>query len=270
MSTILDTIAARRLVRTAEKRKAVPLEKLQEQVSRMQDVSRPGFRKAIENNPCGFICEVKKASPSRGIIAEAFDPVSIAHAYADAGACAISCLCEPDWFSGSDTDLHNVSAAVDLPVLKKDFIVDPYMIYEARKDGASAILLIAALLDDATLQSFIDLAHSLQLGVLLEVHDVQEAARAIQTKADVIGINNRDLKTFTTDLHTFEKLRPLIPDSFCCICESGIHTPADMQRIANAGADGVLIGEACMEASDKSAFLQTLQSGLQSMPAREL
>lgn len=204
------------------------------------------FAKALRTKPLSIIAEVKKASPSKGIITEDFRPADQAIAYEAAGVSAISVLTEQDFFLGSDFHLTDIVNQVSLPVLRKDFTIDPSQIYEARILGASAILLIAALLPDDVLSSFRELAGELGLSVLCEVHTMDELMRALDIGADIIGINNRDLKTFHVDLSVTERLAPMIPQGRTIISESGIHTPADLSRCYRSGAHAVLIGESLM------------------------
>lgn len=256
---ILDTIAAKRLERTKQAMQTTPLSALIEQVSAMSPYQRPSLKEAMQQDEFAFILECKKASPSKGLIDPDFDAVRLALMYEQAGAAAISCLSEPDWFLGSNENLARVCNAVSIPVLKKDFIVHPYMIYEAARDGASAILLIAALLDDPALNSFTDLAHELGMEVLLEVHDETELERALKSKADLIGINNRRLKDFTVSLQTTLDLANRIPNERLFISESGILSPEDLQTIALCPAAGVLIGESAVKAADKKAYLDAMK-----------
>jgi len=196
----------------------------------------------------GLIAEIKQASPSKGIIAPDFRPVEQALAYAQAEVQAISVLTEEDFFLGSDEHLQAIHAAVPQPILRKDFTIDPYQIYEARLLGASAILLIVAILSDSQLREFISLAQSLGLDVLVEVHTLEELMRAIDCGAQIIGINNRDLKTFHVDLGVTERLAGIIPNDRTVISESGIVTARDMARVYRAGAHAVLVGETLMRA----------------------
>jgi indole-3-glycerol phosphate synthase len=212
-----------------------------------------------------FICEVKKASPSKGLIAKTpqgapdFPYLQIALDYEAAGAAAISVLTEPEYFLGSDEYLREIAAAVNIPVLRKDFVVDEYQIYEAALLGAQAILLICALLETATLREYIKIAHSLGLSALVETHSAGEVQSALDAGARIIGINNRDLQTFNVDLATTGKLRKLIPAGIITVSESGISSPDDIKTLGGYGVDAVLIGETLMRSPDKKARLRVLR-----------
>jgi indole-3-glycerol phosphate synthase len=207
------------------------------------------FFTALSGDEISFICEVKKASPSRGVIAENFPYLEIAKEYEAAGAAAVSVLTEPDFFKGCNEYLSEIAAAVGIPVLRKDFIIDEYQIYEAKCIGAHAVLLICALLDAKTLRRFLELAHSLGLDTLVEAHDEDELRMALDSGADIIGVNNRDLKTFKVDIETSIRLRPLVPPDKIYVAESGIKSVADIKRLREANVNAVLIGEAMMRAS---------------------
>jgi indole-3-glycerol phosphate synthase len=216
------------------------------------------FKEALSAPGISFICEVKKASPSKGIIAEDFPYLQIAQEYEEAGAAAISVLTEPDFFKGSDDYLRKIAQKVSLPVLRKDFIVDDYQIYEAKVLGAKAILLICALLDEKTLCSFLALAGELKLDALVETHDEAELKKALRCGAEIIGVNNRDLKTFNVDINNSIRLRPLVPPGKIFVAESGINNADDIKALRDGGVDAVLVGEALMRQKDKSAFLRGL------------
>lgn len=222
------------------------------------------FYQALKKPGMSYICEVKKASPSKGLIAPDFPYIEIAKEYEAAGASAISVLTEPFYFQGSNEYLTAIHESVSTPILRKDFTVDPYMIYEAKVIGASAILLICAILTDEQLKSYYELATSLGLSVLVEAHDEKEVRRAIAIGADIIGVNNRDLKTFTVDIMNSVRLRTLIPDSIngkpvVYVSESGIRTPEDIDRLKGNGTDAVLIGETFMRSPDKKAAFAWLR-----------
>ncbi len=205
-----------------------------------------GFEAALRAPGMGFICEAKKASPSKGLIAPDFDPVAIARDYEAAGAAAVSCLTEPYWFQGSDRYLQEVAAAVGVPVLRKDFVVDEYMVYQAKNLGAAAVLLIAAILTDAQLAWYGRIARDLGMTALYEAHDAEEVGRCLAAGARVVGVNNRDLHTFEVDLGTSLRLRELVPRELVFVSESGIRDRADVARLEEAGVDAVLIGETLM------------------------
>jgi indole-3-glycerol phosphate synthase len=217
------------------------------------------FEAALSRPGLSFICEVKKASPSKGIIAGDFPWLDIARSYEEAGADALSVLTEPHFFMGSNEYLTEIAGAVRLPVLRKDFIIDPCQIYEAKVLGAQAALFISALLDRRTLESFLALAKELGMAALTEVHDRAELETALDLQAGIIGINNRNLKTFEVDLSVTENLRPLIPRDRLVVSESGIQSAGDVRRLAAAGVDALLVGEALMRAADKKRFLAELR-----------
>ena len=217
------------------------------------------FEQALRVPGMSFICECKKASPSKGLIATDYDPVTIAHDYETAGAAAISCLTEPFWFQGADAHLAAVAASVDLPVLRKDFVVDELMIYQAKCIGASAVLLICSILDDKQLTAYIGLCHGLGLTALVEAYEPEEVPRAIEAGARVIGVNNRDLRTFEVDFGRSIDLRPLVGPDRLFVSESGVRTREDVARLEDAGVDAVLIGETLMRTADKRAALDELR-----------
>lgn len=208
-----------------------------------------------------LIAEVKPASPSRGVIRKQVDPVEMATAYQQGGASAVSVLTDRRFFGGEGAFLQRVKKAVSLPVLRKDFILDPLQVKESRMLGADAILLIAALLDREQLRRLSEAAHRLGLEVLVEIHREEEIERALACEPDVIGINNRDLVTFQTDLGTTERLRPLLPDTIPVIGESGVTSPEDVRRMARAGVDGVLVGEFLMRQENPESAVRALIGG---------
>lgn len=220
------------------------------------------FERALKSEGMSFICEVKKASPSKGLIAPHFPYLEIARDYEKAGATAISCLTEPYYFQGQDKYLEDITRAVSIPVLRKDFFIDEYMIYEARILGASAILLICAILTDEELSRYFQIAEELGLSALFEAHDEEEVARALTCGARVIGVNNRNLKTFQMDLGNTLRLRELVPPDVIFISESGIQTRADVQQMEDFGVDALLVGETLMRAEDKVTALATLRGSL--------
>jgi len=219
------------------------------------------FADALAKPGLSFICEIKRASPSKGIIAEEFNYLDIAHEYELAGTDALSVLTEPDFFKGSSEYLRDIAAVSSLPVLCKDFVIDRYQIDEACVLGASAVLLICALLDDRQLKGFLEYALRLDLNVLVEAHNEEEVVRALQAGARIIGVNNRDLRSFETDFDTTLRLRSLVPPEILFVSESGINTPDNITRLCQANIDAVLIGESMMRAIDKAAFLNTLRGG---------
>jgi indole-3-glycerol phosphate synthase len=220
----------------------------------------PSFEQALRKPGLSFICEVKKASPSRGIIAEDFPYLHIAREYETAGAAAISVLTEPDYFLGDPRYLQEIAAEVKIPVLRKDFIIDDYQLYEAKIWGAQAALLICALLDTDTLARYIKTAAELGLSSLVEIHDEVEAGQALAAGARIIGINNRDLKNFNIDLSVAARLRKFIPAGGVIVAASGIKSPDDIRALRDSGIDAVLIGESLMRAPDKKRFLAELKA----------
>lgn len=219
---------------------------------------RRGFRDALAQARRAIIAEVKKASPSKGVIRSDFDPIAIARRYMESGAAAISVLTEERYFQGSLDYLLGIREAVNVPLLRKDFIFDSYQLYEARAYGADAALLIVAILDDAQLGEFLWLAEELNLAALVEVHTRGELDRAVQAGAGIIGINNRDLNTFQTTLATTEHLAAHVPEGCVVVTESGIATTADIERLERAGVSAFLIGESLMRAPDPGAALGQL------------
>lgn len=218
------------------------------------------FRRGLAAPGLSFLCELKRASPSKGVIAEEFPCLDIARAYEAGGAAALSCLTEPEYFLGSMEYLRAVAAAVPLPVLRKDFITHECQIDEAALAGAAAVLLIAAILTDEELAAFQSRARELGLAALVEVHDEEELSRALQTGADCIGINHRNLKDFSIDLSLTERLRPLLPDGVLCVAESGMTDIESVRRVRDAGADAVLIGEMLMRAEDRTGLLRDMKN----------
>ena len=211
------------------------------------------FRGALRGDDIALIAEIKKASPSKGVIREDFDPAQIAKTYAANGARALSVLTDEAYFQGSDAYVQTARETAALPVLRKDFTLDPYQVYEARVIGADAILLIVALMDGGQLEDLIGLGREQGMAVLVEVHTQDEVRRSLEVAADLIGINNRDLKTFTTSLDTTFALLPLIDNGAVTVSESGIECRADVEALADAGVDAMLVGEALMREPDIAA-----------------
>jgi len=222
---------------------------------------RPDFRfeKELAKPGTAFICECKKASPSKGLIALDFPYVDIAKSYDKAGASAISVLTEPHWFLGRDEYLTQISKEVSVPCLRKDFTVDPYMIFQAKAIGAECILLICALLDTEELKEYISIADSLGLSQIVEAHDEREIESAMKANARIIGVNNRNLKDFTVDIGNSKRLRAMVPESTLFVAESGIKTREDVAKLESIGVNAVLIGETLMRASDKKAMINELK-----------
>ena len=220
------------------------------------------FEIALKHEGLSFICECKKASPSKGLIAPDFPYIQISEEYENAGADCISVLTEPKWFMGSDEYLHEIAAAVSIPCLRKDFTVDEYMIYEAKLLGASAVLLICSVLSESQIRDYISVCDSLGLSALVETHNEDEVISALNAGARIIGVNNRNLKDFSVDTDNSRRLRELIPHEILFVSESGVQNADDVKKIRAIGADAVLIGEALMKASDKSAKLAELKGML--------
>ncbi len=220
------------------------------------------FADALRADPTrlAMIAEVKRASPSAGTIAADFDPLTIARGYEKAGASALSILTDEKYFQGRLEYLSLIRSQVDIPCLRKDFIIHEAQIYEAVVAGADAILLIVAALDQPTLEHLLEVAHTYQLDALVEVHDLAELERALATDARIIGVNNRNLKSFTVDLATTEALAEEVPDDILLVAESGIKTPADAERLAEAGADALLVGETLMRSTNILADLPALRA----------
>ncbi|MBP7891504.1 MAG: indole-3-glycerol phosphate synthase TrpC [Arenimonas sp.] len=260
MADILQRILARKHEEVALRRKYATQAQLIERCNTMPEPR--GFAAALQaKRDIGLpavIAEIKKASPSKGVIRAHFDPESIARSYAGAGAACLSVLTDIDFFQGSDIYLQQAREACALPVLRKDFIVDEYQIYEARALGADCILLIAAVLTDTQLQSYTQLGRMLQMDVLLEVHDSQELARALQADSPLIGINNRNLHTFEVSIETTLALKVSVPVDRLVITESGIKDRKDVELMRTNGIDAFLVGEAMMRAADPGAELRLL------------
>lgn len=256
---ILDEIAAKTRIRVAECKNKISFETIRRDAEAMPVSETFDFYEALKKPGISFICEAKKASPSKGVIAEDFPYLQIAKDYEAAGASAISCLTEPYYFQGRNEYLKEIAESVSIPVLRKDFTVDPYMIYEAKLLGAKAVLLICAILSKEELKEYQDIATSLGLSALVEAHDEAEVNMALDAKAKIIGVNNRDLKTFTVDINNSARLRELVPPEIAFVSESGIKTREDIVKLVNNGTDAVLIGETLMRNPDKKAALDLLR-----------
>ena len=256
--TILDRLAAYAQERVTAAKQNISIEELKERA-----VSLPrgdfAFEKALKKDDIAFICECKKASPSKGVIAGDFPYLQIAKAYESAGADCISVLTEPKWFLGSDRYLQEIAAAVHIPCLRKDFTVDAYMLYEAKCLGAAAVLLICSILSEEQIKAYIQICDSLGLSALVEAHDEAEVKTALRCGARIIGVNNRNLKDFSVDTDNSRRLRRLIPKDVVFVSESGVKTPEDVQLLREVGADAVLIGETLMKAADKKQILNELR-----------
>ncbi len=256
--TILDELADYAVVRVEQAKQNMPPEEIKSRALALPKGSF-AFEKALAKQELAFICECKKASPSKGVIAEDFPYLAIAEEYEAAGADCISVLTEPKWFLGNSAYLKEIAETVSIPCLRKDFIVDSYMIYEAKLLGASAVLLICSILAKEKLKEFIDICDTLGLSALVEAHDEDEVEKALEAKARVIGVNNRNLKDFTVDTENSRRLRELVPPQVLFVSESGVNTAEDIRKLKEAGADAVLIGETLMRAEDKKAKLSELK-----------
>lgn len=262
MGTILDTIADYAKARVERDKERVSLDAVKEMCSSLSaDRYGDAFVLALKKPEISFICEVKKASPSKGIIANNFPYVHIAKEYESAGADCISCLTEPKWFLGSDEIFCEIRKNVTVPMLRKDFTVDEYQLYQAKLMGANAVLLICAILDNAKLEKYLAICEKLGLAAIVEAHDENEIKNAVSVGAKIIGVNNRNLKDFSVDINNSGRLRDLVPDNILFVAESGIRTPDDVRALKESGANAVLIGETLMRAEDKSAMLEALRSG---------
>ena len=263
--SILNEIAARTKERIAEEKFKFPLRELISQQN--SDLAKHAeekisFLEALKKPGMSYICELKKASPSKGLIAPDFPYLDIAKEYEQAGASAISCLTEPFYFQGADRYLQEISQAVNIPVLRKDFTVDEYMLYQAKAFGASAVLLICAILDNSQLKAFGELAQELGLDALVEAHDQWEVDRALNLGAKIVGVNNRNLHDFTVDMGNSIRLRNMAPADTVFVSESGIKTAEDIRILYENQVDAVLIGETLMRSPDKKAALGVLNAGI--------
>ena len=256
--SILDELADYARVRTEEAKKKISSEEMRRRAELLPKGDFP-FEQALKKEGISFICECKKASPSKGLIAPDFPYLEIAKAYETAGADAISVLTEPKWFLGSDQYLREIAAEVSIPCLRKDFTVDPYMIYEAKVLGASAVLLICSILSEEQLKEYREIADTLGLSALVEAHDEEEIRMALRSGTRIIGVNNRNLKDFSVDTENSRRLREMVPPEVLFVSESGVRTPEDVAKLREIGVDAVLIGETLMRAEDKKAKLAELR-----------
>jgi indole-3-glycerol phosphate synthase len=262
MSTILDTIADYARQRVTADRAALSLEALKERCQALGRGQGDAFFSALSKPELSFICEVKKASPSKGIISPDFPYLDIAKSYENAGADCISCLTEPKWFMGSDQIFCDIRSTVSLPMLRKDFVVDEYQLYQARLMGANCVLLICALLDTKAIAWYLNRCDELGLAALVEAHDASEVASALSAGAKIVGVNNRNLKDFSVDFSNAARLREQIPPQVLFVAESGVRTGADTAALRQIGADAVLIGETLMRAAGKKQMLDALKGTL--------
>lgn len=259
--TILDQLAEHARERTEQAELKIPFKEIKRQALSLPKGSF-AFENALKKTGISFICECKKASPSKGLIAPDFPYLQIAKEYEAAGADCISVLTEPKWFLGSDEYLKEISSAVSIPCLRKDFTVDEYMIYEAKVLGASAVLLICSILSEEQIKSYISICDELGLSALVEAHDEYEVQNALYAGARIIGVNNRNLKDFSVDTDNSRRLRELIPCDVLFVSESGVSTAEDVAKLREISADAVLIGETLMRALDKKAKLDELRGGV--------
>lgn len=263
---ILDELAELTRVRIEKQKKEYSPIDLQRDVEllaaremEVQEFDYP-FEEALSGKELSIISEVKKASPSKGIIAEDFPFLDIAKEYHASGVDAISCLTEPDRFKGSDEYLKAITKEVTIPVLRKDFTIDPYMIYQAKLFGASAVLLIAAILSDKELKQYFELADTLGLSCLFEAHDAEEVKRCLAAGARILGVNNRNLKDFSVDINNSVRLREMVPDDIIFVSESGMSKPEDIKILKENGTDAVLIGEMLMRSADKKSLIREIKT----------
>lgn len=261
MTTILDQLAGHARERVRQAKQRISIEEIRRQALSLPKGSF-AFENALKKPELSFICECKKASPSKGLIAPDFPYLQIAKEYEKAGAGCISVLTEPKWFLGSDNYLKEIAEIVSIPCLRKDFTVDAYMIYEAKTLGAAAVLLICSILTEEEIREYISLCDELGLSALVEAHDETEVRMALKAGARLIGVNNRNLKDFSVDIHNSNRLRELIPRDIVFVSESGISSAEDVAKLSDIGVDAVLIGETLMRAPDKAARLKELRGAV--------
>ena len=257
MDNILKKISDYAKIRVADDKKKISLDKMK--FAAKKAVGEEKFLSALQKKTLSFICEVKKASPSKGIIAENFPYLEIAKEYEVAGADCVSCLTEPKFFLGSDKIFSEIRKEISIPMLRKDFTVDAYQIYQAKVLGADAVLLICAILNNSKLENFLQICDDLKISAIVETHDEVEIKNALSVGAKIIGVNNRNLKDFTVDFSNAARLREIIPADKIFVAESGVKTPDDIQTLKKIGADAVLIGETLMRSDDKKKTLAELK-----------
>lgn len=256
---ILDDLVAVTKTRLARHQRQQSFTALKQAVAKMPANPKPDFLTILEQPGLHVISEVKKASPSKGTIVSDFPYLEIAKSYDQAGADAISVLTEPNYFNGHLHYLREISQTVSAPVLRKDFTIDPYMIYEAKANGASIILLIVAILDDQQLRDYRRLAESLGMQAIVEAYTADEVTRALRSDAKIIGINNRNLKDFKVDFNNSLKLRAMVPEGIPVVAESGIKTQEDVKRLAGAGFNAILMGETLMRSNKKKQLIEAFK-----------
>lgn len=259
--TILDQLADYARYRVAQAKLNISLDKIKAQALALPS-SNFAFERALQKSDLAFICECKKASPSKGLIAPNFPYLEIAQAYETAGADCISVLTEPKWFLGSNQYLKEITDQVKIPCIRKDFTIDPYMLYEAKLLGASAALLICSILSKQELKGYINICDQLGLSALVEAHNEAEVHMALAAGSRIIGVNNRNLKDFTVDTNNSKRLRELIPSNVLFVSESGVSSAEDIKKLREIGTDAVLIGEVLMRAADKRSKLAELRGQL--------
>lgn len=260
-ATILNTIADYARVRVAEDKKIITYEQMKARALAMPKGDYR-FSRALKKPGMSFICEVKKASPSKGLIDPVFDYKAIAEIYEKAGADCVSCLTEPKWFLGSDEIFQDIRRRIELPMIRKDFTVDAYQIYQAKCMGADAVLLICALMDAKELEGYMAVCEELGLDALVETHDEAEIEMAVFAGAKMIGVNNRNLKDFSVDFTNASRLRHLIPPDVVYVAESGVRSVSDVAALGKIGADAVLMGEVLMRAKDQKALLDEMRKAV--------
>ena len=258
--TILDELAYHAEERVEAAKKIHSSEEVKEKALSLP-TGNFEFEKALKKDDIAFICECKKASPSKGVIAENFPYLQIAKEYETAGADCISVLTEPKWFLGSDEYLREITANVNIPCIRKDFTVDPYMIYEAKLLGAKAVLLICSILSEEQIREYMGICDELGISALVETHDEKEIAMAVRCGARLIGVNNRNLKDFSVDTGNSRRMRELVPENIIFVSESGVKSAEDIAKLRASGVNAVLIGETLMKADDKKAKLAELKGG---------
>ena len=256
---ILDQLAANARERAEADMQKIPLEEMKQLAKNTKQESGSAFTAALRRPGLSFICEVKRASPSKGLIAKDFPYIEIARDYEIAGADCISCLTEPKWFLGSDQIFKEIRSSVSTPMLRKDFTVSDYQIYQAKVMGANAVLLICAILEPETLENYLKICADLNLAALTEAHTENEISTAVSAGATIIGVNNRNLKDFTVDFSNAARLRDRIPSDCLYVAESGVKTPEDAAQLQKIGADAVLIGETLMRSKNRIEMLQQLR-----------
>ena len=259
--SILDTLADLSRKRARADQAVIPETEMRARVKALGRGNGEAFLSALKKPGISFICEIKRASPSKGMISPDFPYMKIAGAYERAGADCISCLTEPEYFLGSDRIFREIRSAVSLPMLRKDFTVSAYQLDQARLMGANAALLIVSLLDESTLAAYLERCEELGIAALVETHDEEEIRRAVSAGAKIIGVNNRNLKDFSVDFDNAARLRDRIPAGCVYVAESGVKTPADVERLQQIGADAALVGETLMRANDPAEMLRFLRGG---------